>query len=279
MQDKDADGFFVSLVGGRGRMGRWLQRMLEDDGVRVVVADEADGPWDPAGVGAAPLVVLAVPVGAVPGVMERLGPHTRPDGAVVDLCSLKAQPLEAMLAHARGEVVGAHPLCGPSAEGLRGQTVFVCRGRGSHWAEAVEGWCRRRGAVVAVVDPAAHDRLMAQVQSLRHLWLAALGLALEELGYDLTRDVEVSGAWFRTLLGLLSHQCGQPPDLYADLAIHNPQADEAVQALGRALGSLGQPLAAGDRDGLFTVLQKVSRWVSPLADREANSLAQAGNVC
>lgn len=241
-------GFFttkVVVIGGRGRMGAWWARALRLAGCEVLIADARDGAITPDMVAECPVVVLAVPVSRVEEVMRHIGPHTRDDGLVMDICSLKEAPLSSMLAHAQGEVVGAHPLFGPTAEGLDGQLVFVCPGRGERWERWVQGFLQDRGARVVEMDPARHDRLMAQVQSLRHLWLVCLGRALTRLGYDPQRDLAFSGPWFNDLIDMLTHQCRQPAELYCELATHNPAVPQAAEALRQAAGEVLGSLARG----------------------------------
>lgn len=249
----------IGIIGGRGAMGRWLESAFLQTGHQVEIADLADGPLGPARVAAWPVTVLAVPVPAVPQVMAAIGPHTRPDGVVLDVASLKAGPLKAMLAQARGEVIGCHPLFGPSAPSLAGQTVFICPGRGRRWLDWLRAWLRRGGAVVQEIEPERHDRLMAQVQSLRHLLLAGLGLALQDTGFDPARDLALAGPWFQALAGLIDQQARQPAALYADLALNNLEAPRMLEALIEALQGLARALESGDRPALMTGLERAGR--------------------
>ncbi|MFH1035449.1 MAG: prephenate dehydrogenase/arogenate dehydrogenase family protein [Pseudomonadota bacterium] len=251
----------VGIIGGRGRMGRWLGGRLRQAGHEVLVADAAQGPLLPEIAAACPVLVLAVPIPAVAGVLERIGPHTRPDGVLLDIASLKAEPLRLMLEHARGEVIGTHPLFGPSAPDLQGQLFFVCPGRGSRWLAWLKGWLEAGGARVQEIDAQAHDRLMAQAQTLRHMLLLGLGGALMQGEFDFARDLPLAGPWFGTLISLLERQAGQPAELYADLALNNPHAPAVVRALAESLGRAASCLDAGDRDGLVAMLEQVGGFV------------------
>jgi prephenate dehydrogenase len=251
----------VGIIGGRGRMGRWLVRSLRQDGHEVLVADAGQGALQPEIAAACPVLILAVPIPAVPRVMALIGPHTRPDGVVLDIASLKAAPLEAMLRHARGEVIGTHPLFGPSAPSLDGQLFFVCPGRGRRWLGWLTAWLEAGGARLVETDATGHDRLMAQVQSLRHMLLLGLGQALMAAGFDPTRDLPLAGPWFGCLAGLLEHQARQPAELYADLALNNPAALPVLQALAQSVGQAAAYVAAGDRQGLVAMLDQVGGFI------------------
>lgn len=243
----------VGVIGGKGRMGSMLVRLLKDSGQQPLVMDLADGTFQPEKVAQCLVLVLAVPVQAVEEVMKAVGPYTRADGAVIDITSLKEEPLKAMLDHARGEVVGSHPLFGPTCDPA-GQTMFVCRGRGDVWDSWWRCLWKRAGAKVVEISPSRHDRLMAQVQTLRHLVVGSLGLALRDMGFDPAEDLPLAGPWFGSLWDLMANQAAQPAGLYTDLAMANPHALEAVRSLTNTLQETGRCLEGNDRDRLAEIL-------------------------
>jgi prephenate dehydrogenase len=257
MDPVDFSGLEVGVIGGLGRMGRWISRQWEQAGCRVRVADLKGRPPDAEFVRACRVLTLAVPVTAVEEVMAQAGPHTRVDGLVLDIASLKQGPLESMLAHARGAVAGTHPLCGPSAASLKGQTVFVCPGRGAEWLERLSRFLEQAGARVVEMDPPRHDRLMARVQTLRHLFLHCLGGALASLEFQPGTDLENSGPWFQGLMEMLGAQARQPSELYADLALNNPEGAKVSAALLQCVQETADALAQGDRRRLIAMMDGV----------------------
>lgn len=263
MDEDDFGNFEIGVIGGRGRMGRWLTGFLERSGFRVRAADKDDPVMETWRAARCRVVILAVPVSEVAVVMRLVGPDTRADGVIMDVCSLKAGPLEAMLDHARGEVIGLHPLFGPHAASLTGQTVFMCRGRGGFWPGRIEAWLRRQGANVAETSARRHDRLMAVVQTLRHLTLAALGGTMSQLGFDLEQDLPLAGPWFNGLVDTLAAQCAQPPGLFADLALSNPEAIETAEVFKSRFESLTASLQSGDHTSLMTAFQETWDYVAP----------------
>jgi prephenate dehydrogenase len=252
----------VGIIGGRGRMGRWLTGFLGARGHQIVTAGRGDDDLLPDLARSCPVIVLAVPVTEVEAVMRRVGPHTDPDGVVMDLTSLKEVPVQNMLAHARGEVIGLHPLFGPGADSAAGRVVFACPARGRRWWVLLHRYLRSQGARVRIIEPGEHDRLMAQVQSLRHLWLSCLGQTLGAVGYEPAASGDVSGPWLRTLLSLLARQSSQPADLYVDLALNNPHLIEVLRELNRSLTDVIDCLEAGDRPALIEMMTEAASLVN-----------------
>ena len=252
----------IHIIGGLGRMGSLMVRLFTEAGFAVDVSDEKTGPisWEAAA--DHDVVLLAVPVPSMESVLQKLGPHTRKDGVVIDIGSLKQSPVELMLHYCRGEVIGSHPLFGPSAKSLNEQVVFVCPTGPGRWIGWFRNFLENAGARVVDVEPQKHDRLMASIQVLRHLLLLCFGRSLMQLDFDLASGLAVSGPWFSGLVNMLKNQLEQSPALYADLAFHNPATEEVVEGFLQSARELCTLYGSGDRDTLMSMMNSVSSYVS-----------------
>lgn len=107
----------VVIVGGGGQMGRLFEKMLTLSGYQCVFwkndwARAADIVAD------AGMVIVSVPIHTTVETIGRLPPLPA-DCILVDLASVKAEPLQAMLAAHQGPVLGLHPMFGPTAAARR----------------------------------------------------------------------------------------------------------------------------------------------------------------
>jgi prephenate dehydrogenase len=251
----------VHVVGGLGRMGALMARLFRDAGLRVRIFDAQNGPVDYQAAAQADLVVIAVPIPQVETVIAHIGPHTRPDGAVMDLTSIKQKPVAAMMTHCRGEVIGGHPLFGPNTDSLDGRTFFLCPSRRPRRVKWVRRFLSARGARVVPIDPQRHDQLMARIQVLRHLFIFSFGQALMKLEFDPAEDSDLSGPWFSELVGQLVNQLRQAPELFADLALFNPAADQVLSAFRSSAEEVGRSFSSGDKDRIVALIQDVSAFI------------------
>ena len=110
------------------------------------------------------------------------------------------------------------------------------------------------------IEPERHDRLMAQVQTLRHFLLFALGRTLLDLGFDRQTEEELAGPYFGKLLCMLNHQSQQPADLYTELALNNPYGLEAMNSFIKQAQTLTQKLAEGDKPALIDAVSQVEQY-------------------
>ena len=124
----------ILLVGGAGKMGRWLARFLAERGHEIATVDpaapNADAPGPPdlaAGVAAADVVLIATPLGPGRAVLAEIL-ALRPRALVADIFSLKSHVLDLLEGGARDglRVASLHPLFGPTARSLGGRVLAVC---------------------------------------------------------------------------------------------------------------------------------------------------------
>lgn len=241
-------------------MGQWFESLFRKEGFDPLVSDVKDSPISKDLVPSCDVIVLAVPVTATENVMKAIGQFIRPDALLVDISSIKRDPINCMLKYSNSEVIGTHPLFGPNAVSLLNQVVFLCPSRTEKWIKPFRKFLEDLGAKIIEVTPDNHDRFMACFQTLRHVMLTALGQTLIRLGFDSHFQVEATGQWFQQLIEMLRHQFKQPSELYADLAIQNPHSSSMVKLFRDNLNELANFISNEDKAGLVSAMDEVARF-------------------
>jgi prephenate dehydrogenase len=171
----------VALIGSRGRMGSMLLQRLRAAGVSATGADQ---PLADAGLdglcSAANLILLCVPIVAMPEALRALCPHLRARQVLADIASVKVQPMAHMQEAYAGPVVGSHPLFGPESAGE--PRVAVCPGvqAGEKDIRLVETLFTAIGCTVFRATAREHDEAAAYIQGLNFVTSAAYFAALAE---------------------------------------------------------------------------------------------------
>lgn len=132
------------------------------------------------------LVILAVPVQAIPAVMRSIAPLLEAGSVVTDVCSTKAQvsAWAAELLPAANPFVGGHPMAGKDASGpkaatpelFRGAVYCLCPGLTTP-PEAIaicEAVAERAGAKTYFIEPVEHDAYVAGISHMPFVLAAAL---------------------------------------------------------------------------------------------------------
>lgn len=246
----------LSII-GMGAFGRFMAPHLRDH-FDVAVCDRADTPPDDAAAlagslqvraatlqaaAAAEIVVLAVPVQVMDELLSQLAPHVAPGALVLDVCSVKIEPI-AMLLHRlppMTQVVGLHPLFGPQSgrDGIKGLPIALCPARAEPpVVAAVEEFLRDRlGLRVLPTTAQDHDRQMAYVQGLTHFLSRALGTL------DLPQTPMATRAYER-FLAMKADLHADSLDLFLTIERHNPYAREVRASLLQALAALERQIQA-----------------------------------
>lgn len=238
-------------------MGSWLFNQLEQSGFSIKGIDRNSPEVLEEFADNIDIMILAVPFESLHDVTRIVGPVMNPSSLLMDITSLKEEPVRQMLNNSVCEVIGAHPMFGPSAESFAGQLCYISPARSEHWLPKVEKQLLNMGARVRIISPEKHDRLMATVQTLRHVALTSLGLTLKQTGFDLEKDLDISGQWFQDLARMMIHQFEQPSGLYAELALNNRHSKEILQNFRLNNDRVIDKLSEGDRSSLTEFMDTV----------------------
>ncbi len=136
------------------------------------------------GVAEADCIILAVPVDALPALLEQIRPHTRKDTLVTDIGSVKSRIVETGTRQFGAQFVGGHPMAGSERSGIAAARADLFRGAAwaiitaderdkrapqSPFVELLTALVTALGANPIRMNPAEHDRIAALVSHLPHL--------------------------------------------------------------------------------------------------------------
>jgi prephenate dehydrogenase len=231
----------ITILGGAGGMGAWFARFFRDNNVDVrivgrsdkteLVADELGVAFstldllttDPATLkevlADTDVVLVSVPIAITERIIERVGPALHAGSLLMDVTSVKQGPVAAMerCTSSEVEVLGTHPLFGPSAQSLRGMPVVFVPVRTGPLYEAIYELFTRNGAKLEVLTAEEHDEIMAVIQGLPHFVLFSFGITLKELGFDVERARHLMGPMYAVVLDFVGRLLHQDPYLYAQI--------------------------------------------------------------
>ncbi len=257
-------GLALKARGGVTVAGYARREATRADAVRLQAVDAVFA--DPAeAVRGADLVVLCVPVFSMQALAAACRAGLQPGCLVTDVGSTKALLTEQirLSLHGSGAVfVGSHPIAGSEQQGLeaaRGDlyadAVTIVTRDGSEPPAAVDKLCafwRGVGAVVRVMTPADHDRIMARTSHLPHVAAALVAATVgrangtENLGL-------FCGSGFRDVTRVAEGS----PDVWLDILQSNrPAVAEEVKALQVRLDAVLAALEGNDAAALRRFLEE-----------------------
>lgn len=228
-------------------------------------AADSAAPDPAAAVAGADIVFVAVPVGAIPGVVAEAAAALAPGTLVTDVGSTKSslvRAVEPIALSAGAAFIGGHPMSGTEEDGIEAATATLFRG--AWWiltpTPRVDADTYRRlratltgiGAQVLALDPDRHDELMAIISHLPHLTAATLmNLALDR-GREHAALLALAAGGFRDATRVAAGN----PEIWLDICEENRAAIVAAldEMTGR-LRALRLMVDGSDREDLRRLLE------------------------
>jgi len=270
----------VAVIGGAGRMGRWLVGFLAREGHQVAAADvNGEGLLRGKGkaavdimpttgaVKAADAVLISVPIDGFEEVAEEVGRCVRPGQIVMDVTSVKVAPVEAMHRYIKeGVVLGAHPMFGPGAGGIGNKNIVLTPTSAEEMAlaERVKQYLEARRARVTLMSPDEHDEMMAIVLGLPSFVALVSADTLLSLG-KMGQARAVSGSTHRLLLMLAESVVSEGSELYASLQMSLPNMEGIEEVFRGASREWAGLVRRRDRQGF---IERVQALKARLADSD-----------
>ncbi|MCX5848639.1 MAG: prephenate dehydrogenase/arogenate dehydrogenase family protein [Deltaproteobacteria bacterium] len=238
----------VGIIGGTNGMGRWFAGLLKNEGCTVYVCGRKTelGINDLARL--CNVVVVAVPISATTDIIKQVGPLLTKDALLMDLTSLKHEPVKLMLANSKAEVIGCHPLFGPALKDVSKQNVVLCPARGKKWLPWLKNVFKKNKLTVLEATPEKHDKMMAIVQALNHLNTISLGMALARTNITLAEINKFSTPIFRTKLDIIKKVFTESPELYIDIITKNTETIKMLDIYEKALKDIRAKIKSGNKN-------------------------------
>ena len=249
----------VGIIGGTNGMGRWFARLLKKEGCTVHVCGRKTKLQIIDLARLCNVVVVAVPISATAAIIKEVGPLLTKDQLLMDLTSLKKEPVKLMLANSEAAVIGCHPLFGPQLKSVSKQNVILCPARGEKWMGWLKGVFKKNKMNVLEATPEKHDEMMAIVQALNHFNTITLGMALANTNISLLEINKYSTPFFRTKLDIIKKVFTESPDMYIDIIMGNPETEKMLDIYEKTLKDIREKIKSGEQAKLKDTVMKTAK--------------------
>jgi chorismate mutase/prephenate dehydrogenase len=219
---------------------------------------------------------MSVPVNKTVELIKQLPPLAE-DCVLADVTSIKAAPLNAMLAQHSGPVVGLHPMFGPSVQNLAKQLVVVTHGRQPERYQWLLDQFVNWGAHLHEVNADKHDDAMGWIQAMRHLSTFAYGVHLANERVDIKELLELSSPIYRMELMMIGRLFAQNAELYADIIAANKGQFASIRRYLQQFSAIIDDIENGKKSDFISLFDEVSQYFGEFSSqflKESESLVQ-----
>jgi len=247
----------VTVIGGIGKMGKWMVRYFESMGAKVNVIDVSVGA--PEDMKDSDIVVVSVPVSSVGSVLADADRLCKKDALIFDISSIKtpfASTLKEMAT--RRKVCSVHPMFGPSARSMNERSVIVCNcGCEAAVSEASELF-DNDDADVIVTGIERHDELMAYVLGFAHASGITFFTALRESGIPFRELKRTAGTTFERFLAASTPVSEEDASLYHEIQKLNISSEDMWNVYENAVRKVREASLSDDVE-MFSELMESGR--------------------
>jgi len=259
------------IVGGTGEMGQWFSTFFKNRGFDVSI-------WGKSGnteiaerldvrfahdlhseVTESDVVIISVPIDITEQVIAEVAPLMRAGTLLMDLTSLKTGPTRAMQKYAPAdvEILGTHPMFGPTIPNLHGQRFILTPivDRCQKWFPVIREMLEESGAHVVIVGPEEHDRFVSVVQGLTHFAYITIGTTLDRLDFNVKESRRFMSPVYDIMLDFVGRILGQNPYLYAMIQMENPEVIRVHDAFLQECHSTSEMVREHDLEGFITKMK------------------------
>ncbi len=269
----------ITIIGGRGKMGKFFREQLQEAGHNVSILEQED--WERADklLGEAELVLVSVPIEWTVDVIKRAAKYLTPKTAIADITSIKTQPVQAMLAYHPGPVMGLHPMFGPNIKTFSGQKVVICPGRDDKSFQWFLDFINSKKGEIITCTPEEHDHIMVIVQATQHFSRFCLGVFLAQEKIDIERSLLMSSPSYRQEIEIVNRLFAQSPHLCADIMLATEERCQEIAKLANTYKRLAQLVANKNRAALIREFAATQRFFNDenSSSQKSDELNHQGN--
>ena len=201
----------VGIIGGTGRMGSVFCKVFTKAGHEVLVSGRSTALTKEELVKKCDIVIISVPIHETVRIIDEISDLMSEEQILCDLTSLKVAPVNAML-HSRSEVIGLHPMFGPTVDSITGQTIIATPARSSETSiHLLTDIFESQGAWITITTPEYHDRMMAVIQGLTHFKALVLAETMRRLKISPEDTAPFMSPVYRIEMNIAGRLLGQDP--------------------------------------------------------------------
>ena len=237
MQARKNNTPVIGIIGGLGQMGRLFADYFRTLGIEILISDLGTKLTNKELAKNSNIVIISVPINNTEKVINEVLPHIRKDSAIMDLTSIKEDPVKWML---KGdcEVIGMHPMFG-STNPIPGQTIILCETKKSGaWSKWMENFLRKNGAKIEKLTPKEHDQTMNIAQGLIHFAEITFADSLRRCGMPVEKLFHYTGKASEMKVQLAARLIAQDSGLYGNIQISNPYALKSLKEFKKSVEEL-----------------------------------------
>ena len=264
----------VGIIGGSDGLGKTLVYYFRDDfEVTITARDHKKG----RGVaeelhvnyiesnkqlaGMSDMLIVSVPINLTPSVIKEVAPFMKKGSVMIDVTSIKEEPLKAMQKYlpTNVEYIPTHPVFGPRTTELDNQVIVLTAPEKGEWYKKVYNYLASKNMRIIETTAEHHDFMMSIVQVLTHFSFISTASAMEKLKVNITETEDYESPIYNLMIDMIARITSQNPYLTYYIQSLNNNGSKVRNAFSEAVDELKDAIESEDSDRFVEIAIRATK--------------------
>ncbi len=258
----------VGIIGGNGATGSQFAGFFKKMGFDVIVSDIGTKMSNKDLIKKSDIVVFSVPLEKSVEIMKKeISSSTRKDQIVMDVSSLKKNQLDVMN-KSKGNVIGMHPLFGPTHEKIKDSNLVFCPSRCDKKVFIeMKKLFEKLGFKIIVMTAEEHDKAMVLVQLIPHLKIILAGEMMKFFGVNPEKFYDIGTPMYKVEMSFIGRIFSRDAGLCTAIIANNPYSKDLIKFLGKTSKDYEKLILKNDIKKLSKRFEKVSEFLGDFSKK------------
>ena len=214
------------------------------------------------------ILVISVPIQFTSGVIEEVAPFMKSGSLMVDVTSVKEEPLKTMQESLPESVeyIPTHPVFGPRTTRLDNQVIVLTADKKGEWYDKVYDYLASKNMRIIETTAEKHDFMMSIVQVLTHFSFISAASAIEKLSVDISETEDYESPIYNLMIDLIARIVSQNPYLTYNIQSRNNFGPKVRNALADSVIELRDVINSGDEEEFIDIAIKATKHMGDITN-------------
>ncbi len=264
----------IGIIGGSDGLGKTLIYYFRDEfDVTITardhkkgrkVADELNVKYVESNkqlAGMSDMLIVSVPINHTPSVIREVAPFMKKGSVMIDVTSIKEEPLKAMEEYLppNVEYIPTHPIFGPRTTELDNQIIALTPTKKGIWYPKVYSYLAGKNMRIIETTAEHHDYMMSIVQVLTHFSFISTASAMAKLKVDINETEDYESPIYNLMIDMIARIVSQNPYLTYYIQSMNNNGPKIRKTFSDAVDELREAIDNNDDEKFVEIAIKATK--------------------
>ena len=252
------DEFDVTITGRDHQKGR---KVADEMNVRYVESNKELA-------SSSDMLIISVPINHTPSVIREVAPFMKKGSVMIDVTSIKEEPLKAMEEYLppNVEYIPTHPIFGPRTMEVDNQIIALTPTKKGEWYPKVYNYLASRNMRIIETTAEHHDYMMSIVQVLTHFSFISTASAMAKLEVDIDETENYESPIYNLMIDMIARIVSQNPYLTYYIQSMNNNGPKIRKAFSEAAEELREAIDNNDDEKFVEIAIKATKNMGDIQD-------------